>query len=643
MIARRRLAVLAGVVAAVGLAGVAPRAGALLDRGGYIIGGPSPIPGDVLVQLAKDRWTESCMPVRFTLDTGVDPILDPAGQPAISLTEARVALEAALKTWTSIPTSYIDMRLDATADTPADPGFDFVNELTFRSDMPISSFVSAYSVSWFVQVDLDVPAGLDADEDGDVDVTTTRTCRDVDGDGDIELPAGPYAAGTIIDTDVVFVPENWRLSDLVANPGPGLDLQGVAVHELGHSHGLAHSNLVDTHVDGGRASVMASGNIFQDGVVSWRTLHADDIGWSSYRYPEGTAKQGPAALQRGDAAFAAKYAVISGEVKNADGRPIVGAYPYAVGLDGRVVASAISGAIQFSVGPTGFTLLPPEQGIVDGRYVLPVPRGIYRIGLESEDGLPAAQNSSSTGTQYYASFYGASVFAEEFWSGPFESAHEISSGFAWPVLAFADTKGVDFVVDESTQILAAAPDPTDTWSVWDTWNGVPAGAILAVRIPTARLLDTAAGRDLRVKAAVFGLSPFIEEERARLPEVMITTGQRRADGSVTIDLQHPLVHERDFPVQGSELTPLHVPLSDTLGALVTKRLGPAGRDLFVVARFSDTVHPAAAEYGIGPVGAYVYGPTPAERIGESYASLDGGATFFRIAGDAFMGLVVATK
>ncbi len=644
----RRGTILLAIVALLALSGHTPQAGAILDRGGLWFHGPSPVPGEILATFANDRWLPTCMPVQFSLNTTVDPILDPDGQPATSLATARTALQAALTSWNQIPTSYIDMQMDRTTANPGDPGFDFVNEATFSSDDPIASFVAAYSRAFFVALDWEAFDGEDADGDGDADVSaSTATCRDVDGDGDIEIPAGHYAAGTILDSDVVFVPDNYRFADLVQDPAPlfgdgRLDLQGVAAHEFGHSHGLSHSNVVDTHVDGGSAATMMSGSAFFDGALSYRSLHSDDIAWSSYWYPEGTAKAGPAALQRGDFAFEKHYAVIRGEVRDGAGTPIVGAYPYAVGLDGAIVASSVSGTIQVSANPDtlSWRLLPPALGVIDGAYTLPVPRGIYRLGIESEDGLPIAPGGN-TFKQWVGSRYGDRVFPEEFWSGPLESAHEIFSGFAWPLLAFGNRSGIDFVLDDAEQLLAVNADPTDSFEVWNTWNGIPPGMLIAVRMPTERLIAEAAGKKLLIKAAVFGVSPLLEEDRASLPLVMITTGEKRADGSVSIDVAHPLVRDEGFPIQGSELTPLHVLSSQSLGSLVTGPLAKSGRDLFVVATFADAEDPRLPGYG--PIGAYLKVPTPEDRVGESYASVDGGATFFRIIGDVYFGLVVATK
>jgi hypothetical protein len=45
-----------------------------------------------------------------------------------------------------------------------------------------------------------------------------------------------------------------------------------------------------------------------------RSPAVDDIAWSSYRYPEGTAATGPAAIQPGDVTFSNVFGVITGQV-----------------------------------------------------------------------------------------------------------------------------------------------------------------------------------------------------------------------------------------------------------------------------------------------------------------------------------------
>ena len=86
------------------------------------------------------------------------------------------------------------MNITGTTDNKGFAGFDFIDELTFRT-RPGSPF-RASSPSTSLIEDIVLQDGDDIDGDGDSDVSSAITvCTDVDGDGDIEFPAGFYKAG----------------------------------------------------------------------------------------------------------------------------------------------------------------------------------------------------------------------------------------------------------------------------------------------------------------------------------------------------------------------------------------------------------------------------------------------------------------
>jgi len=228
-IVKLRLALLALVLAGPALAG-----GRLetLDITGAE---PSPIAGHIVARVIGIQWDTRCVPIQYAMNTTRDPIPNPLGPPVITAAQARTAFQQSFDQWNDINTSFIESHITMTTGNTGTRGFDFVNELTFRTPPGFQAIASSPSVS--LNEDATFVAGDDIDGDGDSDVAAgLSTCRDADGDGDIEFPPGFYEAGTILDNDVQFNVDpalGFRFTVAPSDIDPeifSVDLQTVAVH-----------------------------------------------------------------------------------------------------------------------------------------------------------------------------------------------------------------------------------------------------------------------------------------------------------------------------------------------------------------------------------------------------------------------------
>jgi hypothetical protein len=588
-----------------------------LDLTGFV---PSPrYPNLVLGRPIPQLW-QNCTTVRFRVNNTLDPVPNPIGDDFLRVADVIPAFQQAARLWNSIPTSYLNLEVAGTYDNAIRTRFDFVNEISFRTGplgtlgFPNVAFRGVFERDLgpiaavrrtILLADFEFTDGLQIDGDTDVDVSASiADCADIDGDGDIELPAGLYQAGALLDSDIMLATgtniggvdtPGFRytvgLNNIDSDPR-SIDLFAVAVQALGLAHSVGHNMTNQPSNTDGTDSVMYPFIDASDpqSELDKRTLDPDSIITASRRYPEGSGTSGAPALQSGDIPFEPSIGHITGEITlGQTGEPVAGANVYAIDrATGRVVSSAISGSTLWDTQTDGFNSVftSVDINVENGNYDLIVPPGTYDIGVEAVDDAPAGHQHINLQT-LTAFLLGQEVgfrsYNEDFYSGPKEAAVERHPGRSTPVRVRAGQTvgGIDVIINKTVDI--ANYGSLDRLGFEDARPN----SYYAVRIPQEQFLQAiaAVGNIGLLHGAAFMTGSADSSAVPIFAEAQLTTGSVNPNGTATIDVDNPLARAEGFIGQEFDFTPFWFEKSGPLVQTIRRGIGQGTiDDLFLVLR-----------------------------------------------------------
>jgi hypothetical protein len=282
------------------------------------------------------------------------------------------------------------------------------------------------------------------------------------------------------------------------------------------------------------------------------------------------------------------YGVIEGNVHHGIfDEPIAGANAFAVSkLTGRVVTSGISGTTQVSYNPAtgGLFVISPSFNILDGKYRIPAPLGVYGVGIEPIDGQPVSAGSVSL-TAHLGAIFGQLNFNEEFYNRNREDAIEVRPGESWPVTVFPGwtRSGIDLVTTRSFNINNFGSRN------FTGFTGTLPGHYYAVQAPASQVAAITPGEPLFAHSVLFNTRVVNASTTPKFAEAMLTTGVVNPDGTATIDLADPLDRDTVFVGQDNDFSPFFLKRPRLTGERIREGVASGEiQNLFLVLRLPTT-------------------------------------------------------